>query len=61
MQTALKIEMLKTKSSTYLKTALVLPCIFLVFTLMTMLFSKHSCWRYDHSVYDLLWNDSIRD
>ena len=41
MQTALKIEMLKAKGSTYLKTALVLPCIFLVFTLMTILSSTN--------------------
>lgn len=41
MQTALKIEMLKTKSSNYLKITLFLPMIFFLFTLMTLLSSKN--------------------
>ncbi|MCO6541236.1 MAG: hypothetical protein J6573_02890 [Lactobacillus sp.] len=41
MQTALKVEIIKTKSSNYLKIALILPLIFLIFTLMTLLSSQN--------------------
>ncbi|MGL5900598.1 MAG: hypothetical protein ACRCZW_13250 [Lactobacillaceae bacterium] len=41
MKSALKVEFLKTKFSGYLKIALILPMIFFVFTLMTVLSSQN--------------------
>lgn len=41
MRTALKIEMIKAKASGYLKAAMIVPLIFLVFTLMTLLSSQN--------------------